>query len=261
MRSDPALALASPAFVAPGLWLLLGTRLCPGVDPPRALGAVIGLVAGVGILGAGLVGVYDGNLRALAAIGYAAVWLVVAVFLFRHRRIRDWPAPGWPDASALVAGVGFVLAGSTVVALVILSPEGMSEGVSEWVGVAAGSVFVLAGVLVAGHGSGVLSADGLTTRILGSILLTAFAAVSMIFPPGGLIVAFIAVNGWIWVYRGLHAAATGRDPLAGLSVQRQVGVGCVVFLLLLMLVAGLAGWNRREPAADLPLEAPPAELR
>jgi hypothetical protein len=130
-------------------------------------------------------------------------------------------------------------------------PEGMSEGVPHWVGLAAGFAFALAGLMVASQSFGPgTRADGLLPRLLVALLLTAFAAASMIFPPGGLLVAYMAVHVWIGVYASIHQAVTGRDPMAGMSDRRQFALGCLVFVVLLLALAIGWRWRARLAPAD-----------
>jgi hypothetical protein len=141
----------------------------------------------------------------------------------------------------LLGGSAGIAAGLALAGLVMADPSGLSRGVPPWVGVGAGGVFFLAGVLILAGGRG-----GLAGPLVVAIFLSLFAAISLaLFPPGGLVVAYVAVQGWIAVYRQLHQWITRRDPLAGASDTRLLGVGCVVFLVLLLLVLAVAWLSSR----------------
>ncbi len=136
-----------------------------------------------------------------------------------------------------------MLAGIAIAVLIAADPSRMAAGVSPWVGIAAASVFFLAGAIMVGHESGLLGSHQVLASVVLAIFMTVFAAVSMIFPPGGIFVVFLAVNAWIQVYRAVHQALTGRDPFAGMSQEKQLGIGCIVFLLLALLVVVLVWWR------------------
>ena len=156
------------------------------------------------------------------------------------------------DRGAMIGGAVALLLGLFVMVMPMLDPSWLSEGVPPWIGVSAGAVFFVTGLLVLGSATRGGAADDLVTTILSAVLVTAFAAVSMIFPPGAIFVVYFAVLCWIVVYRRIHARATGRDPLAGLSDGRQLGLGCVVTIVLILAVV-LVAWllKDRAPAEAL----------
>lgn len=156
---------------------------------------------------------------------------------------------------AMIGGAVALLLGLFVMVMPMLDPSWLSEGVPLWIGVSAGAVFFLSGLLVLGSATRGAAAGDLATTILTAVLVTAFAAVSTIFPPGAIFVVYFAVLCWIAVYRQVHARVTGRDPLAGLSDRRQLGLGCAVTIALILL-AVLVAWiiRNRPPAEGLLLE-------
>ena len=160
------------------------------------------------------------------------------------------------DRGATIGGALALLFGLFVMVMPVLDPSFLSEGVPQWIGVSAGAVFFVAGLVVlrsATRGA----ADDLVNTVLVAVLLTAFAAVSMIFPPGAIFVVYFAVLCWIAVYRQIHARVTGRDPLGSLSDGRQLGLGCVVTIALILVVV-LVAWlmKDRPPAVPLLPERP-----
>jgi hypothetical protein len=161
----------------------------------------------------------------------------------------------------LFGGIVATLVGGAILLMVALNPDMMSEGVSPWVGILAGGVFFLTGVILVGSATRWLRNDGLVSRLLVASLLTSIAAVAMVFPPGGIVAAFLAVHGWIAVYRWLHKRVTGNDPMGSMSQEKQFGVGCLVYLaLVLLLVLGLWLGGRFDPE-PLPAEQPYDEIR
>lgn len=166
------------------------------------------------------------------------------------------------DRGVLLGGAAALLLGLALIVLVLANPESMSEGVPPWIGVAAGSVFFLAGVLVIRGAKRGGSQDDFVTKVFVAVFVSVFAAVSMIFPPGGIFVAWLAVTCWIVVYRRIHQRVTGRDPLAGSSDAKQLGLGCLVTILLVLGVV-LAAWTARDRPASVPLqpERMPGERR
>jgi hypothetical protein len=156
------------------------------------------------------------------------------------------------DRGATIAGALALLFGLFVMASALLDPSFLSEGVPRWIGVSAGAVFFLTGLVVLRSATGGGAAVDLVNTILVAVLVTAFAAVSMVFPPGALFVVYFAVLCWIAVYRQIHTRVTGRDPLAGVSDARHLGLGCAVTIVLILVVV-LAVWLMKDPAPAVPL--------
>jgi hypothetical protein len=157
----------------------------------------------------------------------------------------------------IFGGILATLVGGALVAAVALHPEGMADGVPLVVGIVAGGAFLLAGLVVLGHGTRWMPDGGLLHRVLVALLLTCFAGASSVFPPALLLVGTIAILGWMGVWRKLHEIAFGRDPMGGMSQEKQLGVGCLVTLGLIGAVA-LVVWIRKPdpPPPPLPAEAP-----
>jgi low affinity Fe/Cu permease len=166
------------------------------------------------------------------------------------------------DRAALFGGAAALVVGLALIVLVLANPESMADGVPLWIGVAAGGVFALAGVLVIRGAKSGGSRHDFATEVLVAVFVSVFAAVSMIFPPGGIFVAWLAVTCWIGVYRRIHERVTGRDPLAGSSDGKQLGLGCLVTILLILGVV-LAAWltGDRPPPEPLLPERMPGESR
>lgn len=222
----PGLAVAIVGVVL----LVAGIRF-PAVDVLRVFGGVVAAIAGVGCVVVGLVAGVVGGPRYLPIVPMGFMWLVGAAVCFdlpgrlaaRGRRRAD-------DVSRLLGGAAAISAGLAIAGQV--ATDGVSKGVPPWAGVAAGGVFFLAGVLIVASGRG-----GLAGALTLAVFLSLFAALSLaLFPPGGLVVAFVAVQAWIAVYRKLHEWVTGSDPLAGTSDERLLGLGCLVYLALVLLV-------------------------
>lgn len=164
------------------------------------------------------------------------------------------------DRGAMFAGAVALLIGAFVMVSALLDPSFLSEGVARWIGVSAGAVFFLTGVLVLKSTMHRGAGHDLTNTILVAVLVTAFAAVSMVFPPSAVFVGYLAVLCWMEVYRRIHARVTGRDPLAGVSDGRHLGLGCAVTIVLILVLV-LAAWlmKDRQPAGPLLPERPDAD--
>ena len=162
------------------------------------------------------------------------------------------------DRKALAAGIATMVVGAGIMAATSFNPSMMSEGVHWIIGAIAGFVFFLAGVLVVRQATRQGQAVQIVDSLLVAVLITAFAAVACIFPPSAVIVAALAVQAWVAVYRQIHAKIWGRDPLGHLSQEKQLGVGCLVYLLLLV-IAAVIFWQVRSAPPPVPLspEAPP----
>jgi hypothetical protein len=172
--------------------------------------------------------------------------------------VRQAAATG-PRRHQVFGAILATAVGAALLALVLAAPEGLSEGVPVFVGVAAGGTFLLAGLVLLGHATGWVADGGLLHRVLVALLLTCFAGVAAVFPPSLLFVGVIAVLGWIGVYRRVHERAFGRDPMGGMSQEKQLGVGCLATLALLggiALVVRLRRPSQPAPSPPLPAEAP-----
>ena len=154
------------------------------------------------------------------------------------------------DRGQILAGGVVLLVGLFFMLMSLGDPSMLSAGVPRFVGVGAGGAFFMAGVVVV-RTAIVGAVDDLVNRVLAATLLSAFAAASMIFPPSGLFVGFLAVLGWIFVYRRLHERATGHDPFAGWSDGRQIGFGCLVTIILCAVVFLVSWLLLRAPAVPL----------
>ena len=166
------------------------------------------------------------------------------------------------DRGQLFAGAGAMLLGLLLMVMVIGDPAFMSEGVPLWIGVAAGGVFFLAGVLVLRSATKGGPVGDIVNTTLVAVLVSAFAAVSMIFPPSGILVGYFAVLCWILVYRRVHERVTGRDPLGGWSDRKQLGLGCLVTITLILAVILVAWLVTHRPLPELLLpERMPGEAR
>jgi len=226
----PGLALA-----AVGAGLIVAAIRFPAVDVLRAFGGVVTAVIGVGCVIGGLVAAAWHGLGFLRLVPMGLLWLVGAALCFDlPRRLAASGRHRADEVSRILGGSAALFAGLAIAGQILADPSGMSKGVSLWAGIAAGGVFFLAGVLIIASGR-----DGLLGPVMVAVFLSLFATLSLaLFPPGGLFVAFLAIQGWIAAYRKLHQWATGRDPLAGMSDERLFGVGCLVFLVLLLLAGG-----------------------
>jgi hypothetical protein len=159
----------------------------------------------------------------------------------------------------MIGGATAILFGLFVMVMPLVDPSFLSEGVPRWIGVSAGAVFFLTGLLVLRSTTHRGAAHDLANTILVAVLVTAFAAVSMVFPPSAVFVGYLAVLCWMQVYRQVHAHVTGRDPLAGVSDGRHLGLGCLTIVVALVVV--LAAWLMKDPQPAGPLlpERPAAD--
>lgn len=232
----PGLALA-----AVGVGLAGATFRYPAVDVMRVFGGIVAGVLGVGLVAGGLVGAALRGPALLPLVPMGFVCLVAAAFCFDvPRRLQAAGPLGEDGASRMLGGSAAIYAGLAIAGQVMTDPSGMSPGVSLWVGVAAGGVFFLAGVLIVAG-----ARQGLLGPLAVALLLSLFAALALVlFPPGGIVVAFLAVLGWLEVARTIHHRVTGRDPFAGMSDERRLGIGCLVFLALAPWSASCSGSPR-----------------
>ena len=222
------------AVAVVGAILIGASVLFPAVDVLRVFGGIVTTILGVGSVGGGLVAGVLGGPRYLPIVPMGLIWLVGAALCFDlPRRLAARGRHREDEVSRILGGSAAVCAGLAIAGQVLTDPTGMSEGVPPWTGVAAGLVFLLAGVLIIAGGHA-----GFRGPLIVAVFLSLLAALSLaLFPPGGIIVAFLAIQGWIVVYRKVHERLTGRDPLAGMSDVRLLGVGCLVFLAVVLLVA------------------------
>jgi low affinity Fe/Cu permease len=147
----------------------------------------------------------------------------------------------------MAAGLGFTL---------LAIGGAQSEGVPQLVLVAAGITILLAGVMVTLARTG--RSDTILFQIVAALVATGLASTAVVFPPGLCISGFVVVAIWIGVIRRVIEKLRGRDPLAGWSDQRVMGLALAVTVLLVLTVAGVL-WQRSHalpPAVRLPAEAP-----
>ena len=230
-----------------GVWIGGLHRLVRGRSP--GLAATGGLFVGWGVVGGMAAG---WNRLWIGALACAALFFVGLLLL------GVVPLPAWGQravAAVRKIGLGLLPMGAGLVIIAVGLGGGASEGVPAFVPVAAGLVFFLAGVSVAFHKGG--GGDTVLSRVFTALLVTAFAATAVVFPPSLLFMAPFAVLSWIAVVRLVIAKRTGRDPLAKWSDERVLGLGCGVTLLIGILIIGLLQLRScvREPKARPPAEA------
>ena len=180
----------------------------------------------------------------LAALGFANAATSFAARAF---------VVGCPGAARLAGWYGALFAGAFGAALLALCLRG-----ADWITMcflptagAAERDAVHAYLAIAGW-----------SQVLGAMALGAIGAVHgagrMVAPLCVDLLGF-AVLGWMTVYAWIHEKVFGKNPLAGLSQERQLGVGCVVYLALVVLVTAavfVARALRPPPPEPLPAEAP-----
>jgi hypothetical protein len=233
--------------VGSGAWIGFAHRIVRGRD--RALSVSGGLLCGWALVG-GTACVRDAlwiGAALCAALVYTGLLLLGAL-----------PSPGWVlKAVAFLRrfGLGLVFMGAGLFIVGLGLAGQASEGVPALVLVAAGVTFFLGGVLAcqAARGAG----DTLAMRTLVALLITAFAAVAVVFPFSLLFMIPLGVLAWIAVARLAATTLGWRDPLAGWSDERQLGLGCGISVVLVLLVVGVAQLRAcaRQPEGRLPAEA------
>ncbi len=228
-----------------------------GIEDLRAIGLVI---AGSGVWIAGLHRLVRRRARGLAVMGglfvgwgvvggiaaaHSRFWigaLVCAVLLFVGLLLLGVvPLPAWAQRAVAPfrkIGVALVPMGAGLAIIAIGLGGGASEGVPTFVPVAAGLAFFFAGVGAVFYQSG--GQDTVLTRIFSALLVTAFAAAAVVFPPSLLFMAPIAVLSWIAVVRLVVEKRTGTDPLAKWSDGQLLGLGCGVTVVIGILIIGLS---------------------
>jgi hypothetical protein len=167
------------------------------------------------------------------------------------------PLPVWAQKPLAVVrrmGLGLVFMGAGLFFIAVGLGGGASEGVPAFVPVAAGLTFFLGGVLAASHRPG--SPETVLSRVVVALLVTALATVGVVFPPSLLFTAPMAVLSWIAVVRLVVEKCTGRDPLAGWSDERQLGLGCGITVLIGILIIAVV---QLRSCVQKPEARPPAE--
>lgn len=237
----PGLGVAASGFWIAGLYRLVRNR-------GAGLAVVGGLFTGWGAIG---------GLAATSNRFWIGA-LVCAALLFAGLLLLGvLPLPVWGQravAAVRKIGVGLLPMGVGLFFIAVGLGGGASEGVPAFVPVAAGLVFFLAGLLIAlAERTG---RDTILTRVLAALLITAFATTAVVFPPSLLFMAPFAVLSWIAVARLVIQKRTGRDPLAGWSDGRILGLGCGITVLIGILIVAVV---RLRSCAREPETRPPAE--
>ena len=234
-------------IVGSGVWIGFAHRVVRGRDPVLSIPG--GLLCGWALAGG------TASVRHALWLGAA---LCAALFYAGLLLLGALPTPAWVRAtidSFRRFGLGILFMGVGLFVVGLGLADQASEGVPAFVLVAAGVTFFLGGALAiqAGRGTG----DTLAMRTLVALLMTAFTAASMVFPPSLLFMIPLTVLTWVAVARLATTTLGGRDPLAGWSDQRQLGLGCAISVVLVLLVIGgvqLRGCAR-QPERRLPAEA------
>jgi hypothetical protein len=240
-------------MAASGGWLAGLYRLVHGVARGRAI--VGGLFTGWAVVGA----------LAAAWNGYWVVTLPCAALLLAGLLVLGVvPLPAWGErALAVVRRFGFGLAFMAMGLFVVVASLGgaTSEGTPPPVGVVAGAVFVLGGLLFVVHESG--GGATVMVRTCNALLITGLAACAVALPPTLLALSLIGtvpltVLAWIAVARLVIQRRTGRDPLGTWSDQRVLGLGCGLSVALALLALGVLQLSSclRQPGERPPAEAP-----
>lgn len=245
-RGDDALIGPGLAVAASGVWIAGLHKLVR--SRPTGLAIAGGLCAGWGAIG-GLAAAWHRSW--IGAVVCAAI-LVAGLLL-----LGVLPRPAWAQKPIAVLrriafGLPFMAGGLVFVAVGI--GGGASEGVPAFVPVAAGLAFFCAGLLAALSGTEIQ--DGLLTRTLVALVVSALATAGVVFPPSLLFTTPMAVLCWIAVARALVEWRSGRDPLAGWSDARVLGLGCGISVLLVILLIGSV---QLRSCAPRPGPRPPAE--
>lgn len=165
------------------------------------------------------------------------------------------PAPVWVQKAVAVArryGPGLLFVGAGLAVIGVGLAGGASVGVPAFVVVAAGLTFLLAGLVAVQY----RGQDTVLTRFLVALLVTALTAASTVFLPSFLFMAWFTVLAWIAVARLVVQTRTGRDPLAGWSDERQLGLGCGITVIIAALIIGVL---QLRSCARPPETRPPAE--
>lgn len=230
-----------------GVWIAGLHRLVRSRTPGLAIGG--GLFVGWGVAG----GVAAAQNRFWIGALVCAALLFVGLLL-----LGVVPLPAWAQRAVTVLrkrGPGLALMGAGLFITGQGLAGGASEGVPPFVLVAAGLVFLLAGVLVALHER--RGQDTVLSRILVALLVTGLASTAIVFPPGLLLAAPIVVLSWIAVVRLVVEKWTGSDPLAKWSEERVLGLGVGVTLAIGFVIFGMLQLRSclRPPEAGSPAEA------
>jgi len=229
-----------------GVWIAGLHRLVRGRAPGLAITG--GLLAGWGVVG----GVAAARSRSWLGALVCTVLLLAGLLL-----LGVLPLPAWAQKAVAAVrrmGIGLLPMGMGLFIVAVGLGGGASEGVPMFVPVAAGLAFFFAGV-----GSAFEGRDAVVSRILGALVVTSFAAVTVIVPPSLMFMAPFAVLSWIGVVRLVVEKRTGRDPLARWSEGQVLGLGCGVTLLIAILIVGLFQLRSclQEPETRPPAEAFP----
>ena len=239
----PAIGLV---MAGSGVWIAGLHRLVRRRAPGLAVSG--GLFVGWGVVG----GVAAARNRFWIGVLVCAALLFVGLLL-----LGVVPLPAWGQRAVGAVrrmGIGLLPMGVGLFIVAVGLGGGASEGVPMFVPVAAGLAFFFAGV-----GSAFEGRDAVVSRILGALVVTSFAAVTVIFPPSLMFMAPFAVLSWIGVVRLVVEKRTGRDPLARWSEGQVLGLGCGVTLLIAILIVGLFQLRSclQEPEIRPPAEAFP----
>ena len=246
-KGDTALIGPGLVVAASGAWIAGLHRLVR--NRAKGLAVAGGLLTGWGLAG----GIAAARYRSWFGAVVCAFPVYAGLLL-----LGVLPSPDWVQKVAAAArryGIGLVFMGAGLFFVAVALAGGASKGVPAFVLVAAGLTFFLGGVLAASHRPG--SPETVLTRVLVALLVTALGTTGVVFPPSLLFTAPMAVLSWIAVVRLVVEKRTGRDPFAGWSDERQLGLGCGVTVIIALLIVGLLQLRScaRQPEARPPAEA------